>query len=205
MTTYSTISNPAVAVGGIPSSATVTALRDNPIAIAESASGAPILSAGWHPYDKVSVGDGTTGLLYDHTVNGAQATITTPDFEDGWEYKIVARALGHTNGTARTLTIQVYDSSYRSFKTTTNTISNTVMASFDAEIYSPRYAQMQHIGLFINSFSESQQMKTSDVGPGDFGVVSPFKLLRAQMTLSGSISFAYGKVWLMRRRCYRSL
>lgn len=204
MTTYSTISNPAVAVGGIPASSTVTALRDNPIAIAESASGAPILSSGWHPYDKANVGDGAAGLLYDHTVNGAVATITTPDFEDGWEYKLVGRAFGHTNGSARSMSIQVHSGSYQSYKTTA-TFSNTTTISFDAEIYSPRYAQTQHVGLFINSFSDAQQMKTFDYGPGDFGIISPYKLLRAQISMSGSVNIAYGKVWLMRRRCYRSL
>lgn len=210
MTTYSTISNPAVAVGGIPSSATVTALRDNPIAIAESASGAPILSAGWHPYDKVSVGDGTTGLLYDHTVNGTQATITTPDFEDGWEYKIVGRAVGHTNGTARSLYIKVYSSSYIDYKIT-QTTSNARMISFEAEIYSPRVAQMQHVGLFVSSLTspeDTPRMSTFDIRPDDFdfGGTSPYKLLRAQLTFAnGVVPFAYGKVWCLRRRCYRSL
>jgi hypothetical protein len=41
MTDFTTLSNTAVGVGGLPSGATVTALRDNPIAIAEGTSGAP--------------------------------------------------------------------------------------------------------------------------------------------------------------------
>jgi hypothetical protein len=41
MTDFTTLSNPSVAVGGIPSGATVTALRDNPIAISEGTTGAP--------------------------------------------------------------------------------------------------------------------------------------------------------------------
>lgn len=41
MTDYTTLSNTAVGVGGLPSGATVTALRDNPLAIAEGTSGAP--------------------------------------------------------------------------------------------------------------------------------------------------------------------
>jgi hypothetical protein len=51
MATWTSISNAAVAVGGIPSSTTVTALRDNPSAIAEAANGAPVVFAGWNPYD----------------------------------------------------------------------------------------------------------------------------------------------------------
>jgi len=41
MTTWTTIPNGAAGVGGIPSGTTITALRDNPVAIAEGATGAP--------------------------------------------------------------------------------------------------------------------------------------------------------------------
>jgi hypothetical protein len=41
MADWTTLSNTAVGVGGLPSGATITALRDNPIAIAEGAVGAP--------------------------------------------------------------------------------------------------------------------------------------------------------------------
>jgi hypothetical protein len=41
MADYTDLSNAAVGIGGLPSGATVTALRDNPIAIAEAAVGAP--------------------------------------------------------------------------------------------------------------------------------------------------------------------
>jgi len=45
VTDYTILSNTAVGVGGLPSGATVTALRDNPIAIAEGAVGAPKIQA----------------------------------------------------------------------------------------------------------------------------------------------------------------
>jgi hypothetical protein len=41
MADWTTLPNTAVGVGGLPSGTTVTALRDNPIAIAEGAPGAP--------------------------------------------------------------------------------------------------------------------------------------------------------------------
>jgi hypothetical protein len=43
---WTALSNTAVGVGGLPSGATVTALRDNPVAIAEGAAGAPNLLIG---------------------------------------------------------------------------------------------------------------------------------------------------------------
>jgi hypothetical protein len=49
MTTWTDLSAGAVGVGGIPSGSTVTALRDNPLAIAEGSSGAPrIVGASIH-------------------------------------------------------------------------------------------------------------------------------------------------------------
>ena len=61
MTDYTTLSNTAVGVGGLPSGATVTALRDNPIAIAEGTAGAPrVLHAA---LDATVTTDGTNWVL----------------------------------------------------------------------------------------------------------------------------------------------
>ena len=45
MADWTTLPNTAVGVGGLPSGTTVTALRDNPIAIAEGAAGAPKIAS----------------------------------------------------------------------------------------------------------------------------------------------------------------
>ncbi len=45
MADWTNLPNTAVGVGGLPSGTTVTALRDNPIAIAEGAAGSPLISA----------------------------------------------------------------------------------------------------------------------------------------------------------------
>ena len=65
---------------------------------AEGSSGA-LLSAVWHPYDMVTVGDGATGAFYDFAVDGVQATITAPTFVDGYDYLIRFVGLSHNNGT----------------------------------------------------------------------------------------------------------
>jgi hypothetical protein len=48
MADWTTLPNTAVGVGGLPSGATVTALRDNPVAIAEGAAGAPRIENAAH-------------------------------------------------------------------------------------------------------------------------------------------------------------
>jgi hypothetical protein len=64
MTTYTGLSAGAVGVGGIPSGSTVTALRDNPVAIAEGSTGAPRIAAIARTCVKVFGGtSGSTGLV----------------------------------------------------------------------------------------------------------------------------------------------
>mgnify|MGYP003424337975 FL=1 len=68
-------------------------------ATAEGATGAPVPSAAWHPYDMVNVGDGATGAFYDFAVDGVQATITAPTFVDGYDYLIRFVGLSHNGAT----------------------------------------------------------------------------------------------------------
>ena len=72
MTTWTTLSAGAVGVSGIPSGSTVTALRDNPVAIAEGSSGAPrIVGASIHATTAAD-----TFVLYRAGVNAAYSLIT---------------------------------------------------------------------------------------------------------------------------------
>ena len=43
---------------------------------------------GWHPYNKLTVGDSNTGLIYSFAVDGAVSEIETPDFDLGYEYAV---------------------------------------------------------------------------------------------------------------------
>jgi len=70
MADYTDLPDTAVGVGGIPSGTTVTALRDNPIAIAERAVGAPkVLGANYDILDRVVISGTPTAvdLTFDGT------------------------------------------------------------------------------------------------------------------------------------------
>lgn len=201
MTTWTTISNAAVAVGGIPSSTTVTALRDNPAAIAETSTGAPVVQAGWHPYDKVTVGDGKTGLIYDFAVNGLQANVTTPDFEDGYEYRIIGHVLTSSVSTAVRLNINGYfetDAVYRrlSFGSDSSGIN-----SFSCDVVIPIPRVPKQIHMVLGDMAVNNTVAMSNDVPYDSTIQ---KILRARVNFtSGSIS--NGKIWFLRRRDYISL
>jgi hypothetical protein len=87
MADWTNLPNTAVGVGGLPSGTTVTALRDNPVAIVEGAPGAPIIRREWHPWNAAVYGS-ETGLIYDRSVDGDVSIVETPVFEVGYEYKL---------------------------------------------------------------------------------------------------------------------
>lgn len=88
MTAFTTLLNSLFLPGKRILGATGMALRDNVAATAEGASGAPVLSSGWHPYNKVTVGDSATGIIYDFAIDGAVASVITPTLVDGYDYMI---------------------------------------------------------------------------------------------------------------------
>jgi len=199
MTTYSTISNPAVAVGAIPSSVTVTALRDNPIAIAEAASGAPIVAAGWHPVTKVTVGDGEDGIIYDSAIDGTVSSVVTPDFEDGYEYRIVAD--GITGTLLANFLFDLYGESDGSYSNvfSVNGSGTSDDFYFQADILMPRVSRGLHAGPAYAS--RDSAFNTITYWQNVFGPKQ--KILRARIDLSAG-SIDGGKVWLFRRREYAS-
>ena len=202
MTTWTSISNAAVAVGGIPSSTTVTALRDNPSAIAETASGAPVVFAGWHPYDKVTIGDGKTGLIYDSAVNGIVSSIITDDFVDGYEYRVVAHNMQQTGGGTIRLDLDAYfetDAAYRRLAYSPDAGSSGSQFGYDIQILLPRVEKRTHL-------TSGNAYVNGSVGIGYDSTsydATLQKLLRARIKFtSGSIDT--GKVYLFRRREYAS-
>jgi hypothetical protein len=194
---WTSISNGAVAVGGIPSSSLVTALRDNPGAMAAAESGAPVVFAGWHPYNKVSVGDGQTGLIYSHAVDGNIAEIVTPDFEDGFEYKLIADALSHNNGSATGLQLGLYEETGGSYDTAV-TIGSETAANFwnvDIDILTPRLVSTVHFAV-IRAFTTGTITGTGVQTSG-----TAQRVLRARLRFAAG-SIDAGRVWMLRRADY---
>jgi hypothetical protein len=199
MSTWTSISNGAVAVGGIPSSATVTALRDNPVAIAGAASGAPVVFAGWHPYDKVTIGDGKDGLIYDSAVNGTVADIVTPDFEDGFEYRLICDQIRHNSGSSRNFIVEAFRETLATYTTAYITASTYTTVNFyaDIEFVLPRLVQNR---FFLRAIVGSSSL---DANQNNIFSTSDNKILRARIVWSAG-SITTGRVYLFRRREYAS-
>jgi hypothetical protein len=124
MADWTTLPNAAVGVGGLPSGTTVTALRDNPVAIAEGAAGAPRANgkmaatfleyATSNPLTGLSAGDLTLQPALFEEYSFANLTITLTSFQSAGTCEISSLA----NGTMRFRATQSISS------TTTNNRTN---------------------------------------------------------------------------------
>jgi hypothetical protein len=164
----------------------LTALRDNSLACA------------WHPYDKVTIGDAATGLIYDFGVSGAVANVVTPDFADGWDYMIVVNELSHNSGTTPTyLQMELYRETSASYVAGTSSLDagTAAAASISGQIILPwmRSSRVTHIAQ--HAFGNGNFGVASVVG---FGMTTAQKVLRARLSYTtGSIDA--GKLYLYRR------
>jgi len=74
------------------------ALEQNPTAIARGSDNAPVVRAGWHPHGILNVGEGQ-GVLYDYSIDGGVNSVTSPDFLDGFDYRLIVLGLSNNGGT----------------------------------------------------------------------------------------------------------
>lgn len=192
MTTWTTISNASVAVGAIPSSTLITALRDNPSAAQESASGAPVSVYGWVPVDKVTVGDGKRGVIYDFSVDGSVTTITTANFVDGYEYRMVVSDL--TPSASAQVQFEIFGETTGWVEARRIANSLTSVISLDIEVRMPRISQRSHVAI-VNS--------QGAVGNAGYTFGSAQKVRNARILFASSATSA-GKVYVFRRREFAS-
>lgn len=197
MTAWTTISNALVAVGAIPRSTVITALRDNPLAIAEASSGAPINVSGWHPYDKVTVGDGKNGVVYDFSVSGALTNVETPNFVDGYEYRLFGLGNGFT-------TIELYRETSADWVASQGSVVDidTSAGWWDYEISMPRIARIRHLvtGGYTRTGTNTGVSVAAKYPVSPDGSASN-KILKARFVGTGSSG---AKIWMFRRREYAS-
>ncbi len=96
MADWTNLPNQAVGVGGLPSGTTVTALRDNPVAIAQGAAGAPRVQGSARSFNTLATATITTSV--------SSVTITDLPPHDGLFFATTA---GITNGNTADFIIEV--------------------------------------------------------------------------------------------------
>lgn len=178
--------------------AAIEALGPNETDLAEGATGAPVVAAGWHPYNSTTVGDGNDGEFYDNATDGNASFVDTPDFEDGYEYKVVFEEITQTGISPIRFrcdfidedgTLQVDDI------TVLNTSSTSGLSGF-VETVLPRKSTIGHTG-----FSSAVNSSDSEVNAinGKFSSAKKLKNIRFEYS-AGTING--GKMFLYRRLDY---
>lgn len=158
-------------------------LAGNPIAIAQGATGAPVMVTGWHPYDMVNVGDGNDGLIYDNSVDGNVTTVYSPNFSDGYQYCIYSTDLEITFNTNLSISAEMSDGSFKFLQTVSANTSGDPINLFVFSFEFPR--------LLRGAYSDNTQYSGSKV-----------KDVRFRAQASSSQNITAGKLYMLRRREY---
>lgn len=200
MTTYTAIANGDIDQDSPVTQPLMQLIRDNPIAIAEGSSGAPVLTSAWHPYNKLTMGDANTGKFYDFAVDGAVASIETPNFVDGYEYRIRLYGISGT-GSGVSLTIELYKETSAAYDAATtigaiSTPANNV--SGEIEVLRPRAGLIGVPVKYLIGRTETSLVIPATLG-GYFSVQDPSeKRLKARLKWStGNIDL--GQAYLDKR------
>ena len=149
MADWTNLPNLAVGVGGLPSGTTVTALRDNPIAIAEGAAGAPRVAGSARAYN----------LIATASVIGTPASLTITDIPPHASIQVELSGLqGVVSG----------ESAFR-LEVSVNNGSNWVVAPESSLSFfdlTPRRAEYRFLGSNLQNFLIVMYRKpTNQVSP----------------------------------------
>lgn len=189
MTDWVNIANSAVAPKAPVTSELVTALRDNTVV------------STWEFYETV----------YDAALDGSVSLITTPNFEDGWEYGFRAESLGHSSGGSYAAGIDAYDETNNAWFPFTSTLYG--ISSSDAFSLLPMSAPMlPRIPQTRLRTYEAQVFRRDSDGSGSVGfeniisngaldrVWRNFRFSLTNGTTYGVVPITKGKVLMYRRK-----
>ena len=201
MTTFTTITNGEIDADSPVTTTLMQAYRDNIPATAEGAANAPVVAAGWHPYDMVLVGDGNDGSIYS---GSTVSTITTPDFEDGYEYMLVFKAVIFGAVDLRCQMYKETDAAYTGNTSSANIANGTgSIATYGAlRIVFPRTLSIVHDAVWEQRMIEATGLADIAVAgamSATDATVQP--ILRARLALQSG-NFTGGDIYMLRRREY---
>lgn len=217
MTSYITITDAETDPEAPLTSELAKKWRDNPLAINEGDPTAPVNQTAWHPYNKVTVGDTNNGLIYNFPTDGAVATVTSPDFVDGYDYAFfVDRVLSTGGGAFRIDWYRETSAAYSGVDDLFN-LSSTILRTAFFELPMVRVTKRYHdlIGsssitstdsVGLNSLSRAVANTTSGaINNTGINHATHQKILRVRFSSSsGNItgSGADGKIYMYRRRVF---
>lgn len=180
------------------------ALRDNAVAIAEGTANAPVVAAGWHPYDALAVSDGNDGEFYNSA--SPALTVETPTFTDGYEWAVEFERITPAAGASSP------DLRIELFRQTTNTygVAITLRAAvadgnlLSGMVYLPSVrstllAHWGHVVLGLGSAANNTGALNGVSAPLFYYTTTAQKISKARFSFSASVNII-GKMRLWRRK-----
>lgn len=181
--------------------ALMDALAENPVALSEGATDSPYVQSAWHPHNGAEWGDGETGRFYHFPTQGALASIETPNFVDGYEYRVIYNALLSTVAPS-TLRVEVFGQTSAAYVGGARNVSFQLQSTSDytfghVSIFRPRWTVNTVQFLGISSYASG--------APPAFAPMPGIELTVAQRVLRARMSFSSGNInggsmFLFRRR-----
>lgn len=182
------------------------AWTDNLLAGLEGDPTAPVNAGNWHPYNKTMNNGSETGRIWSMAVDGAVATITTPNFVDGWDYAFLFDKV-LASGSA-TLNVNMYRETGAAYAGVAATaVSPTTAAAITGlmEFIGPRLVRNAH---FTTGTLIAQAVADATVGVGvmQSGAAgarhaTAQKILRMQFSVPGfNFQGTGAAIYMLRRR-----
>jgi hypothetical protein len=203
MTTATVISNALVAVGAKPFATTIQALRDNPIAISECDPSAWPNRPAWHPYNRIAAGSTAGGRIYNFGTDGAVANVVTPDYEDGFEYRIRIVGVSPT-ATGVDLRIENYRETDAAYNAAHVLISSATLADLvtgDIELLDVRQGLRVHVFRARTAAASTNSAIAATTADRADLFTTGQKILRSRIAFAGT-TFDAGQIYLDRRAVY---
>lgn len=171
----------------------MTAIRDNVSAAAVGDANAPITRAGWHPYNAIDVDDGADGEIYDGAVDGSVSSVSSPAFEDGYDYAFILDAVTPIASSTEFRIEAFHSGSNKRIAT----LAKTGSAAFSGWIEYP------HCRFPLKTITASYALSDGTSDHGGIGAAS-FATTAAvtNARLRFDVNMDGGKIYMMRRRNY---
>lgn len=202
MTDWTTITDSQVDPKAPVTSELMTALRDNPAALAERATGAPYVESVWYPYNSDVVG-GSDGIIYDFDVDGGVNTVESPDFEAGYDYRFIISGWRH-NSSGSGLGNSLYRETSAAYASVYSSAALDTNDRVDADIYIKNPYVVSNVCLIHQVIDSNPYVDAVDTTFFEYQHVysaTAQRISKIRFDIGGAIRLtAGGKVTMLRRK-----
>ena len=204
MTVFTGIPDSAIDQDSAFTQPVLFALRDDPLAISEGDAAAPPMASGWLNYTGTGVAAQTLTPIYDFAVHGTVATVTSPDFADGWEYLFLFDEAATSGGVTSDLQIELYRATTAAYATASTILTDAAGSTVRGfcTIHAPRSTFNFHrisSEIADGAAGNSASLGATETNNALITHGTAQKLLRARFSWSAG-SFNGGKIFMLKRQ-----